>query len=170
LIDNPDELVYKAYRHCWVGAFMLVSKKSRYALKAVFELSKRKRDEPVKIADIAKSQGIPQRFLEAILVQLKQAGFVESRRGSYGGYILSVDPAKLTVGDVLRTTQGLPQIVDCFAENPGEEGPMNANSIFNSIWEDMKKAITDIYDSTTFKCLIDKENQKCTESVLEYVI
>ncbi len=68
---------------------MLVSQKSQYALRAVFELARRNGGLPVKIADIAEAQAIPQRFLEVIMNQLKQGGFVESRRGKRGGYLLA---------------------------------------------------------------------------------
>ena len=63
---------------------MNISVKGDYALHAVFDLAVQKPGEPVKIADIAKRQNIPQKFLELILAGLKQAGFVESRRGAEG--------------------------------------------------------------------------------------
>ena len=80
---------------------MNISVKSEYALKAVFDLSfsndvPEKRWEqhcrPVKIADIARRQKIPQKFLELILAGLKQSGFVDSRRGAEGGYLLARAP------------------------------------------------------------------------------
>jgi len=137
---------------------MLISKKSRYALKAVFELAKHNGEGPVKIADIAKPQAIPQRFLEAILVQLKQAGLVESRRGSDGGYQLARDPEKVTVGDVLRIVQGLPEPVECVGK-PDASCPMSMNCVFIPMWEKMMNAITDVYDSFTFKDLINEEKK-----------
>jgi len=66
-----------------------VSQKSRYALKAVLELSFRYGQGPISISQIARAQAIPARFLEAILAQLKRGGFVASRRGNEGGYILA---------------------------------------------------------------------------------
>ena len=66
-----------------------ISKRCRYGLRAIFELALRGTSEPVKIQDIASAQGIPQRFLEIILSELKQGGFVESRRGSNGAYMLA---------------------------------------------------------------------------------
>lgn len=143
---------------------MLISKKSRYALRAVFELSKRKGDGPVKIADIARPQIIPQKFLETILCQLKQAGFVESMRGSDGGYLLTRDPEALTVGEILRTVQGLPDPVDCFDEETSK-CPLRPNCVFVPMWDDMRKAISSVYDATTFGDLVkrEKENTQDTE-------
>ena len=68
---------------------MNISFKTEYALQAVFDLATQPPGEPVKIADIAQRQNIPQKFLELILASLKQAGFVESRRGAEGGYLLA---------------------------------------------------------------------------------
>ena len=61
---------------------------------------------PCKIADIAKRQKIPQKFLELILASLKQGGFVESRRGAEGGYLLARAADAITVGEVLRFVEG----------------------------------------------------------------
>ena len=70
---------------------MKISKKCQYALKAIFELSLRNSDRPLKAKDIARSQGISTRFIEVILNDLKHGGFVESHRGNEGGYVLARD-------------------------------------------------------------------------------
>jgi len=81
---------------------MYISVKSDYALLAIFDLAAQRPGEPIRIADIARRQKIPQKFLELILAGLKQAGFVESRRGAEGGYLLARRPESLTLGEVLR--------------------------------------------------------------------
>ena len=68
---------------------MNISVKGEYALHALFDLALQKPGEPIKIADIARRQKIPQKFLELILAGLKHGGFVESRRGAEGGYLLA---------------------------------------------------------------------------------
>src|SRR6266581_838813 len=87
---------------------MNISVKGEYALHAVFDLSTQTPGQPVKIADIAKRQKIPQKFLELILASLKQGGFVESRRGAEGGYLLARPADSVTVGEVLRYVEGPP--------------------------------------------------------------
>lgn len=77
----------------------MVSKKCRYALRAIFELSLRDSAQPVKIQEIATAQSIPACFLEVILSELKHGGFVDSKRGSDGGYMLTRDACDLTVGE-----------------------------------------------------------------------
>src|SRR5574340_1153220 len=85
---------------------MNISVKGEYALEAEFDLASQPPGQPVKIADIARRQKIPQKFLELILASLKQGGFVESRRGAEGGYLLSRAPEEITVGEVLRFVEG----------------------------------------------------------------
>ena len=77
---------------------MNISGKGDYALRAMFDLASQPVGQPVKIAEIARRQAIPQKFLELILAGLKQGGFVESRRGADGGYLLARQPEFLTVG------------------------------------------------------------------------
>jgi len=79
-----------------------VSQKCQYALRAVLELSKRHGNGPTSVAALARAQAIPQRFLELIIGELRQAGVVSSKRGARGGYVLLYEPAELTVSDIMR--------------------------------------------------------------------
>src|ERR1700722_8850957 len=81
---------------------MNISVKGEYALQAIFDLAANSRSQPVRIADIARRQQIPQKFLELILASLKQGGFVESRRGAEGGYRLAKPADQITVGQALH--------------------------------------------------------------------
>jgi Rrf2 family cysteine metabolism transcriptional repressor len=137
----------------------MVSQKCQYALRAVFELSKHYGKGPLKIADIAEEQAIPVRFLEVILSQLKQGGFVESRRGREGGYLLSRAPGRLAVGDLIRFVEGPIGPVSCVAGSPTDKCPLHGGCVFLSMWERARRAVADVYDSTTFKDLIDEEKR-----------
>src|ERR1700740_2770837 len=88
---------------------MNISVKGEYALLAIFDLAMQPPGEPVKIAEIARRQKIPQKFLELILASLKQGGFVESRRGAEGGYKLARTADQITVGQVLKFVDGKPR-------------------------------------------------------------
>jgi Rrf2 family protein len=131
-----------------------VSQKSRYALKAVLELSVRFGQGPTSISQIAKTQAIPARFLEAILAQLKRGGFVASRRGNEGGYILARPPAEVSVGDVLRVLQGPPLATLC-ANHPQPECPHDGECVFAKLWERACTAVDAVYDSTNFQTLME---------------
>lgn len=121
----------------------MVSVKSDYALHAVFDLASRRSRDPVKIADIARRQKIPQKFLELILANLKQGGFVESRRGAEGGYLLARPPGQITVGEVLQYVEG------------GQNGPgrKRDDSPFSGVWKRVDEAAAHIYGATTFEAL-----------------
>jgi Rrf2 family protein len=83
-----------------------VSAKTDYALRAALELAAAPDDKPVKGERIARAQGIPLRFLENILMQLRHAGLVDSRRGADGGYRLARPATEVTLADVIRAIDG----------------------------------------------------------------
>jgi Rrf2 family transcriptional regulator, cysteine metabolism repressor len=121
---------------------MNISVKSSYALHAIFDLATQPPDQPVKIADIARRQEIPQKFLELILASLKQGGFVESRRGAEGGYKLAKPPDQLTVGQVLR-----------FVEQ-ARSTKAEPSDPFADLWKRVDSAMDALLDSTTFAELV----------------
>lgn len=121
---------------------MRVSLKGQYALRAIFDLAQQKPGKPVRIADIAKRQSIPQKFLESILSGLKQGGFVESRRGVEGGYLLLRSPAVITVGEVLRFVEGTHSGKQ---RRTGERGDP-----FSDVWRKVDAAVSAVVDQTTF--------------------
>ena len=119
-----------------------MSVKGEYALQAVFHLALEGAQGPVKIADIARRQQIPQKFLELILSGLKQGGFVESRRGAEGGYLLARSPETITVGQVLRFVEGKRQ-----ASAARRQAGDNA---FSQMWRRVDEAVSQVIDHTTF--------------------
>lgn len=148
---------------------MLVSQKERYALRAVFELARRHGEGPVKVAEVAEAQGIPPRFLEVILNELKQTGFVGSRRGKRGGYTLIVSPEALTIGDVMSFLQGPVEVAQGTATNP-DVTPLNGDGALRPVWDKVQKAISDIYHGTTFAELVEQEELKVGMRVPTYAI
>ena len=140
---------------------MNISVKGQYALQAIFDLAAQKPGEPVKIADIARRQKIPQKFLELILSGLKQGGFVESRRGAEGGYLLARAAEAITVGDVLR-----------FIEGPSNKGHAHgkSDSPFNDMWDQVDRAVSGVVDHTTFADLLRGWTEKQQRYVLNWEI
>ncbi len=149
---------------------MFVSQKCQYALRAVFELARCHGQGSIKIARIAEAQAIPRRFLEVILSQLKQAGFVASQRGNKGGYFLTRPPDDLTVGEVMQFVQGPLGPVSCIVGDAKNPCPLYGNCAFLPMWKEVQKALSDIYDNTTFQDLIDQEKQKAVEGMFCYSI
>ena len=149
---------------------MRISKKCQYALSAVFELALRDTDQPVKIHDIAGAQNIPPRFLEVILNQLRHAGFVESRRGSEGGYMLARAAEDLTVGKVIEYLQGPISMPADDAQKANKSESFYGNYAFELLWENVNRAISQICNNTTFAELIEYEKAKKTVTVSNYSI
>jgi Rrf2 family protein len=87
---------------------MRLSKRSEYALRALIGLGLGKKvgRRLLKIAELAEHENIPIKFLEAILVQLKEAGYLDSKRGQFGGYFLAKPPKKISIGNVVRLIDG----------------------------------------------------------------
>ncbi len=125
---------------------MNISVKGEYALHAIFDLALQKSGAPIKIADIARRQRIPQKFLELILAGLKQGGFVESRRGAEGGYLLARAPASITVGQVVRYIE--------VAKNTKPTRRQTAADPFAETWRKVDQAVSDVIDQTTFAELV----------------
>jgi Rrf2 family cysteine metabolism transcriptional repressor len=125
---------------------MNISVKGEYALHAIFDLSLQRAGEPIKIADIARRQKIPQKFLELILAGLKQGGFVESRRGAEGGYLLSRTPEAITVGQVMRYVEG--------SKSSKPSRKQNSADPFGETWKSVDQAVSDVIDQTTFAELV----------------
>jgi len=130
-------------------------KKGQYALRAIYELAKRKDEGPTKISAIAAAQGIPRRFLEVILNQLKGSGLVASKRGFYGGYFLSKAPDEITVGDVLRYLQKDQEGAGCLACVSQKACPFLERCAFTTLWQKVKSAAFKIYDATTMQDLLN---------------
>jgi Rrf2 family protein len=141
---------------------MTISVKGEYALQAIFDLASQPRGEPVKIADIAHRQHIPQKFLELILAGLKQGGFVESRRGAEGGYLLARAPESLTVGEVVRFVEGP-------AQGKGRQR-RKAETPFSAMWHEVDQSISRILDHTTFADLLRDWSEKQNRFVLNWEI
>jgi Rrf2 family protein len=94
----------------------VLSRKSKYGLKALLVLAQEAGTGPVLIAELADRDAIPKKFLEAILLELKRHGVVESRKGKGGGYFLRRKPAEITFGEVIRVLDGPLAAVPCVSQ------------------------------------------------------
>jgi Rrf2 family protein len=95
----------------------MLSQKTRYALRSLLFLAERGPAVPVQIAEIAETQAVPRKYLELIMLDLKKAGFVTSRRGPGGGYTLARTPAEISFVEVVRTMDGPIAMVPCASLN-----------------------------------------------------
>ena len=131
---------------------MKITYKGDYALKAVLDLAIHYGSEVITINDIAKRIDAPVKFLEQILLDLKKGGFVESRRGKIGGYLLSKAPNKITMGEVIRFVDGPIEPISCVRH--GYNGCHDVyKCVFRSIWQQVFEATSSIVDNVTFEDL-----------------
>ncbi len=104
----------------------MLSKKTKYGLKALTYLAAQKDREPVQIAEIARHENISQKFLESILLTLRKNGFLGSKKGKGGGYYLIKDPGEIRMTSVMRVLEGPIAMVPCVSLNfyePCEDCP-----------------------------------------------
>ena len=96
----------------------MLQKKTKYAIKALLALAKQYKDnKPMRISEIAESEGIPRKFLEAIMLELRHHGIVASKMGSTGGYYLLKHPEEIMLSHVIRLTGGPIALLPCVSLN-----------------------------------------------------
>lgn len=129
-----------------------LSAKTEYACIAVLELAAHYgSDKPVRVRDIAQTNGIPARFLVQILLQLKGAGIVQSTRGSAGGYHLARDPADLTLGEVMAISDGT-----TYEPTSNASRASVASRILLQAWRDVVRVERDMLSAITFADLVSR--------------
>src|SRR5918997_4263558 len=94
----------------------MLSKKAKYAIKALLRLADHQQGEPMRIADLARAEQIPPKFLEFILLGLKNNGILQSRKGKGGGYYLARDPRDIYLGQIVRMFDGPLAPVPCASQ------------------------------------------------------
>jgi Rrf2 family protein len=130
----------------------MISQKARYALRALIALSRA--DGSMMIAEIAKQQQIPRKFLEQILLDLKNNGIVVSRRGRLGGYELLMPPDQITFGRILRIVDGPVAPLPCLsriAYRRCTDCKTEANCEIRRVFARVAEAVRDVLDRTTIK-------------------
>jgi Rrf2 family protein len=126
---------------------MRVSVRADYAVRAVIELAASEGRGPVSAERIAQVQGIPLKFLQNILAELKQEGLVASQRGPSGGFILARDPSLITLGDIIRVTDGpLARVGDY---RPDQLNYSGHTAALRDVWVAVRAYIRDVLDEVS---------------------
>jgi len=138
---------------------MRITYKGDYALKAVLDLALHYGNSVVTIHDVAKRTDAPIKFLEQVLLDLKRGGFVESRRGKVGGYLLAKPPSQIKLGEVIRFIDGPIEPIGCV-----EKGYAGCKEIYKCIfkktWQEVTVAISGVIDYITFEDLVNQLKAK----------
>ena len=145
---------------------MLINQKKQYALRAVYELAKHQDGPPLKSAEIAQSQAIPQRFLEIILNQLKHAGIVSAKRGYTGGFRLKRPAHEITVNQIFQAfDETCGEATACVSCLLNGNCPFYGDCAFMPLWEELQAAIDEICRNTTVQKLINSRPKTCSEKM-----
>lgn len=136
-------------------------------MKAMLDLAVYYSVRLVSSHDMAKRIDAPIKFLEQVLLDLRKGGFIESKRGNVGGYLLSKAPDKITVGEVIRYIDGPIEPIACLKEKYSNCIDINS-CVFNKLWHKVHQATADIVDNVTFEGLVSEVNSN--SRVLAYSI
>ena len=137
----------------------MLTKKSKYGLKAMLMLAEESGHGPVLVADLADRQRLPKKFLEAILLELKRHGLLHSKKGRGGGYLLSRAPAAVTVGQVIRVLEGPLALVPCVSQTAYmrcDECPDEKTCGVRLAMKDVRDATAEILDHMTLADLNER--------------
>lgn len=130
----------------------MLTRKSKYGLKAMLELAREHGRGPVLISELAHQERIPKKFLESILLELKRRGLVHSRKGPHGGYHLGRTPDRISVGEVIRALDGPLALVSCVSQTayaPCEECVTERDCAVRRLFQEVRDETARILDGTT---------------------
>lgn len=134
---------------------MKITYKGDYALKTVLDLAVNYGSGVVTIHDLAKRLDIPIKFLEQVLLDLKRGGFVDSRRGKVGGYLLAKPPQAIRLGDIVRFIDGPIEPIACVEKKYSGCSDIY-KCLFRKIWQEVSLAESGIIDNITFEDLANR--------------
>lgn len=138
----------------------MLSKKAKYAIHALVYLARKYKQGPVLIQDISRHENIPQKFLEAILLELKKDGILNSKKGKGGGYYLIKSPDEVNMADVIRSMDGAIALLPCVAHKyyePCEECKDEATCGIRSVFSDVRNETVLLLKKSTLSHILDRE-------------
>ncbi len=140
----------------------MLSKKTIYAMKALVALARKQNEAPVMISRVAEEEKIPKKFLELILLELRNAGMLYSKKGAKGGYLLAKDPADIKLSQVLRVTGGPIALLPCVSLNfyqPCEEFENEETSGIVDVFAKVRDASLLILSETSIADILSREEE-----------
>jgi Rrf2 family protein len=126
-----------------------VSKKTDYALRALFTLVDHFGGAPIPIRELARRNDVPKKFLEQIMLQLKAQGWVDSVAGIRGGYLLAKNPSKITMGEVVRHFDGILAPIDCVSVTGYKRCSQESLCKFRRVFLDARNYVAGVMDKAT---------------------
>ena len=128
---------------------MRVSKRTDYALRAMFTLVDHFGGAPIPIRELARRNDVPKRFLEQIMLHLKAQGWVNSVAGIRGGYLLAKNPSKITMGEIVRHFDGILAPIDCVSVTGYRRCSQESVCRFRRVFLDARNYVAGVMDRAT---------------------
>lgn len=149
---------------------MRLSTKSRYGLRAMFDMAYHAGTLPAQIKNISRRQNISPRYLEQIFQDLKKGGLLKSRRGPQGGYFLARKPQEITVKEILDAAEGKMALVDCSKSGKGCKKicEFDNQCVTQTVWEEASRRLNEYLDSITLKDLCEQGKEMGMEKELDH--
>ena len=155
---------------------MKISYKCDYAIKALLFLavkSEEGSENYYQLSEISKTQDIPVKFLEQIMLILKNAGYVSSHRGKNGGFAINRMPSNIKLGEIIRLIDGPISPIACVSRSGYKycdfEDKLNYSCVLKPIWAEVRDAISNIVDKLTFSDLVEREKTILKEKKYNFV-
>ncbi len=143
---------------------MLVSTRSRYGLKIVYELALRYGGEPVFLKDIARTHRISEKYLSKLVIPLRGVGLITSYRGAHGGYTLARDPRTITLREIVQALEG--DIAATAAPRKVREGDSGYAHPADNVWATLEKTVNEALEKITLDAIL----RGARDGVLNYQI
>lgn len=144
---------------------MKISTKGRYALRVMVYLAEHYSEKYISIRSISENENISQKYLEQIVSKLSKSGLVKSARGAYGGYRLSKEPAKCSIGEILRTMEGNFLVVNCLDDDT--KCTQKSSCLTHDVWSLIQLAINGVVNNLTLGDLLVLKEEKDTKNDLD---
>jgi Rrf2 family protein len=133
---------------------MRLSTKSRYGLRAMFDIAYNCGCMPTQIQDISRRQHISQRYLEQIFQSLKKGGLLTSKRGPQGGYMLARKPEEITLNEIIKATEGDLLLVECTGKGPRKKScEFDEACVTQSVWQEAAAMLNDYFATISLQDL-----------------
>lgn len=151
----------------------MISRKTKYGLQAMIYLAEHYQKGPVLIADISENKGIPKKFLESILLELRKKGLLTSKIGKGGGYALSRSPAEITLGSIIRVLDGPLAPVSCVSRSAYQrcaECEDERGCGIRLVMKEVREAIANILDRKTLDTILTEMAKARNQVVPDFSI
>ncbi len=152
-----------------------LSTKTRYGVRAIFDIAYHSGNSGSQAKEISRRQGISSGYLEQIFHRLKKAGILRTKRGPAGGYFLARKPEDITVGQIVRITEGSLEPAPCVnLNNPGFNCDRIDNCVTRFIWKEAGQRLEEYLDSVTIQDLCDRARvlglkDESSENLMYYI-